>query len=284
MMKPFGGHKAESAGGSFLPEDYVTRKADSRANFMCLFLFVVVMAGVVSAFFVTNRQWESVREEQAAINTAYEAESKKIDQLKALEDQRSTMLERAEITTALIEKAPRSLLTAELVTRMPEGITLLEANLASKRVVSKPVEAAGADVKSRSRTASSKSSKSKSSKSSKSAKGGAKAEEPAAPRPQAPKFETTLALVGVAGSNKEIADYLAGLKACGMLESVELAYIKETVMNNLTLRKFQIDAKVLASAAAVAPAPASAEGEPAGTDAGTTETTTTASAEPGKEG
>jgi Tfp pilus assembly protein PilN len=236
MVNPFAHSKPET-GSSFLPEDYVTKKADVRSNMICLGLFVVVMFGVASAFLVTNRQWASVKDEHKAINAAYESEAKKIEQLKSLESQRESMLERAEITVALVEKSPRSVMMASLVTSMPEGVTLLEAELASKRVTA-PVSQKAAEVKSLS---GSKKSSKKSSKSSKS-----KTETPEPPKPQAPKFETTLRLTGVATANEQIADYVTKLKLCDTLEAVELTYIKETIMAEMTLRKFQVDAKVKA--------------------------------------
>ena len=243
MSNPFAHPKQPDVGSSFLPEDYVSRKADGRANLLCLFLFGVVMAGVGSAFVVTNRQWKSVEEEQNAINTAYEQESKKIEQLKELELQRESMIERAEITTALVEKNPRSVLAAELVQRMPEGVTLLTADLKSKRVTVAPaLESREAGVKSLSGSSSKSTKSSKSSKSSKSKSD--KSEAPPAPKLQAPRFETALVLTGVAGENQQIADYLQALKQCDVLEAVELAYIKETVMSDMTLRKFEIGAKL----------------------------------------
>ncbi|MBX3360974.1 MAG: PilN domain-containing protein [Phycisphaeraceae bacterium] len=262
MINPFAQAKQPVAGGSFLPEDYISRKADGRANILCLFLFAVVMAGVVSAFLVTNRQWESVKAEHKAINTAYEQETKKIEQLKALETQRESMIERAEITTALIEKTPRSLLAAEVVQRMPEGITLLTADLRSKRIVQAPaLESKAAEV--RSVSGSSKAGSKAPAKTSSKSKT-AKNTPPPAPRPQAPRLESTLILTGVAGANQEIADYLQALKQCDILESVELAYIKESVMSDLTLRKFQIDAKIRSGARiASAPQPTPTPGAPA---------------------
>lgn len=266
MGNPFAHTKQPVSGGSFLPEDYISRKADGRANILCLFLFGVVMAGVASAFFVTNRQWVSVKEEHEAINAAYEQESKKIEQLKSLEQQRESMIERAEITTALIEKNPRSVLAAEIVRSMPEGVTLLTADLKSKRVVvSSKLESGAGEVKSLSGSSAKSSKSGKSSKSSKSKSSGSeKSETPAAPRPQAPKFESMLILTGVAGANQDIADYLQALKTCEILESVELAYIKETVMSEMTLRKFQIDAKLRDTARSGSAKPS---GGPTGGDA-----------------
>lgn len=278
-LNPFSHPSGDSAGGSFLPEDYVSRKADNRANILCLGLFAVVMAGVVSAFMVTNRQWEGVKKEQEAINASYEQESKKIAQLKDLESQRTSMIDRGEITTALIERTPRSMLMAQLVTTLPEGITLLNTEVKSKRLaaVVPPPEA-----QTQTRSLSSRASKpgTKSSKSSKSAK----AEPPPPPRPQAPRFESTLAITGVAGENQQIADYLAALKQSELLEAVELVYIKEAIMADMSLRRFQINAKlrVLTSTPAklatieppAQPAPAPLPGQETAQSTGTASTGT----------
>src|SRR5262245_52717864 len=136
MRNPFA--RTDAGNSSFLPQDYVARKAEMRANLLCLALFGVVMFGVVAAFFVTNRQWLQVRQEQQSITTRYSSEAAKIEQLKLLEGQKAEMLEKAEVTTALIEKVPRSRLLSELVNRMPQDITLLELSLISKRIKDTP--------------------------------------------------------------------------------------------------------------------------------------------------
>src|ERR1043165_4975506 len=132
MWKPF--VRPDQQGASFLPQDYVARKAEMRANLICLSLFGVVMFCVVAAFFVTNRQWLQVRKSQATITAQYTQEAAKIEQLKLLEKEKGEMMDKAEITTALIERVPRSVLMSELITRMPDDITLLELSLISKRV------------------------------------------------------------------------------------------------------------------------------------------------------
>src|SRR5262245_51862205 len=132
MRNPFA--RTDAGNSSFLPQDYVARKAELRANLLCLALFGVVMFGVIAAFFVTNRQWLQVRQAQQTITTQYSQEAAKIEQLNRLENQKAEMMEKAEITTALIEKVPRSTLLSELITRMPEEITLLEFSLVSKRI------------------------------------------------------------------------------------------------------------------------------------------------------
>ncbi len=244
MRNPF--QRLDGAGGSFLPTDYVARKAETRANLLCLSLFGVVMFCVVAAFFVTNRQWLQVRREQQAITTQYTKESAKIEQLKLLEKQKAEMLEKAEITTALIEKVPRSRLITEIVNRMPQDITLLELGLVSKRI--KDTSAAPAADKSatiKSLAPAAKTSAPVAGPRRPGTPTPAKEEtKPPAEKPQAPKFEYTLQLTGVAKVNSSIADYISGLKACSFLDNVDLKYIKETSIDKLELRKFEIQATI----------------------------------------
>ena len=122
------------AGASFLPEDYIERKTERRANLIYLTLFAVVIFSVVGAFFVTNRQWATVKSQQQAINARYTKAAQDIELLKSLEAQKQQRMAKAELTMALIEKAPRSLLLAELINRMPEKLTLLEFEIDSKRI------------------------------------------------------------------------------------------------------------------------------------------------------
>lgn len=241
MRNPF--IRNDSGSSSFLPADYVTRKAELRANLLCLSLFGVVMFGVVAAFFVTNRQWLQVKREQQSITQQYTKEQAKIEQLKLLEKQKSEMLEKAEITTALIEKVPRATLVAELVTRMPEDITLLEMQLTGKRL-KEPAAGAGADGKPGPAIKSITPAPGAQAAGPKKAAPGTK--DPKAPpeKPQAPKFEYTLRLTGVAQQNNNIADYIQSLKTCTLLENVDVKYIKETTIDKLDLRKFEIEATI----------------------------------------
>lgn len=248
MRNPF--MRLDSAGGSFLPADYVARKAEMRANLLCLSLFGVVMFGVVGAFFVTNRQWLQVRREQQAITTQYTKEATKIEQLKLLESQKTEMLEKAEITTALIEKVPRSRLITELVNRMPQDITLLDLSLISKRLKDPAAQPANAAASSDKATTIKTLGPSKPGSSGAAgprrpgAPAPAKDSKPAPEKPQAPRFEYTLQLTGVAKVNASIADYITALKACSFLDGVDLKYIKETTIDKLELRKFEIQATI----------------------------------------
>lgn len=221
------------AGPSFLPEDYLRRKQERRGNFISLTLFCIVMFGVVAAFFVTNRQWNSVRSLQRDINTRYTAEAKKIEQLNVLDAQKQEMLEKAEITAALIERVPRSILLAELINRMPEQLTLTDLKLSGKRIKEAPPPAPVDKPKPRSLVAAI------------SANPADKAEpRPAAPKPVPPRFDFTVELIGLAAADSHVADYQASLKDCPLLEGVDLVYTGTAKVDDVERRKFRIEAKI----------------------------------------
>ncbi len=217
------------AGGSFLPEDYLQKKAERRTVFISLFLFTVVSAGVVGAFFVTHRRWNDVKLEQERINAEYVTETAKIEQLKSLEKQKAEVIEKAEITTAIKEKVPRSILLAELINRMPKQLTLKDVALKSKRIVQAPPPppAAGAGAVANRGQAT--------------PNNGAP---PPPPKPVAPRFEFTIEMTGLASTDGEIADYVTALNECPLLSKVDMLSAKEVTIDDTVLREFQIAAQI----------------------------------------
>lgn len=216
---------------SFLPEDYVKSKGERRANMLSLTLFGVMMLAVVAAFFATNRRWMSVRNEQRSINAMYVREAEKIEELKALEKQRAEMVTKAEVTAALVERVPRSVLFAELVSRMPVDLTLTEFELNSEEIKRSRSSSRSGGV----RTLSGKSSKSKKSK---------KGEEEAESSIYIPEYNQKLRIVGVGLSNDDIADYIENLRQCELLNTVELKFIKESKIDGVLLRSFELSAGI----------------------------------------
>jgi Tfp pilus assembly protein PilN len=217
------------APASFLPEDYLNQRAETKANIINLILFGVVLFGVIGAFFVTNRQWASVRAKQTEINAQFSAEAPKIDQLKALSTQKAEMLEKAEVTTALIERVPRSILLAELINRMPERLTLSDIQVASRRLADPLPKTAqpGGAPKSLSSTPASDGT-------------------PAKPKP--PRYQYTITLIGLSASDEDVADYQAALKDCPLITGVDLASSMEQKVNDVPLRKFRIEATIRSDA------------------------------------
>jgi Tfp pilus assembly protein PilN len=227
--------KQDALRGSFLPEDYLRRKAERRSILMSLGIFLIVVFCVVAAFFVTNRQWSSVKAQQVEINAQYAAETKKIEQLKALETQRAEMTGKAEVTTALIEKVPRSILLAELINRMPKRLTLSEFNIKSKRIVETqtPGQASADGKKPAPRSLAGPQNKST-----------IKKAEEEKPKVMPTKFEFRIEMLGLAADDTEVADYYAALGQCPLLDKVELLYSGETTVDDVSMRKFRIDAVI----------------------------------------
>lgn len=223
--------RPDAGSRGFLPAEYVERKTEGRFYALTLALFFTVMLGVVGAFLVTNQRWSSVRSDQRAINAQYEQAAVKLEQLKSLEAQRTQMLDKARITTALLEPVPRSVLLAEMVTALPRGVTLLEVKLQSKRIkmAAPPPDPKAKPAASRSL----------------SKPGVAAPTKPTEPpKVEPPRFEYTLTIVGVASDNNQVADYLRLLQQSPLLTSVELLYIAQTTLDTLDLRRFEIVARL----------------------------------------
>lgn len=216
---------------TFLPEDYVERKAERRTNMISISLFIVVTMGVIGAFFVTNREWNDVKHYQQAINVRYTQAAKDIEQLKILEQQKTDLLAKAELTTALIEKVPRSILLAELINRMPKNrIVLLEFEIQSKRLDRPSVKRASTSRKP---------------KKGKSLVDKVKDEEDTV-QVRAPRFETEVTIIGVAPRHRDVAHYVASLQDCPLLSGVELVFSEATTIKERAMNKFKITASLRA--------------------------------------
>jgi len=222
---------------SFLPEDYLAQKAERRTNIISLTLFVVVMVAVLGAFLVTNRQWNQLRRQQAAINIAYEQAGGQLEELQKLEEQKEEMLRKAEIVAAIVEPVPRSILLAELINRMPERLGLLDFDLKSEAVKvvhsTRPTAETG-----------------RHNKGPKGPVRGLTRQEAAdaIQKVEAPKFQVKMTMVGVAPTDLEVSRYLAELNAYALLENVTLEYSEEKDFEGSTMREFKINMGLRADA------------------------------------
>lgn len=219
------GSTKSNTGASFLPSDYVRGKGQARASMFAILLFVLVLAGVIGAFFVNHQRWNRVRDEQKVVAAAFKEETAKIEQLKVLETQRVDLTDKAEIVTALKDRVPRSVLMGEIIRGMGDHITLTEIQLEGDRVKPpKPKTDEKGKVKSIGVNS----------------VGNSKDQQPQKPKVLPPKFKFTLTVDGVSESNDEIADYLASLKQSTLLRDVELQYINYTSIDSIDYRKFRI--------------------------------------------
>ncbi|MBI1191069.1 MAG: hypothetical protein GC200_10365 [Tepidisphaera sp.] len=226
LMKSPGGPR-----NSFLPEDYVAGKMETRANILVLTLFAIVLGSVLGAFVVTNKSVSALNARKERVNAAIKQAGEKIEQVKSLENQRAQMMDKAEITSALIERVPRWAVVGEIALRAPKDMRLALLEIKSTRI--EPPKAPPPAVTPQTTV------KSLTSKIT-----GTKAKEPDRPKPQAPRFKYALTIEGSASNNNDIADFLGGLKQSPTLDDVEMAYIREAKVGDDTVRQFQITAKV----------------------------------------
>lgn len=213
---------------SFLPEDYLSQKAEQRTNIISLTLFMVVMIAVVGAFFVTNRQARMVRSAQEEINSQYQRAGIQIQDLTQLEQQKEEMLHKAELAAALVERVPRSILLAELINRMPEKLALLEFDMKSEKM-KPPAPAAVKDDKGRLVSK---------------AKEKAKTREEAqdtVQKVESPRYKVSITLVGVAPTDLEVSRYMTELNAYPLLRDVTLEYSEQKDIAGRMMRQFRIN-------------------------------------------
>jgi Tfp pilus assembly protein PilN len=229
MSNPF--RPVSPASSSFLPEDYIARKTETRVNVLILGLFAMVLGGVVAAFVVTNRHWHEIHTRQENVNEQWALEGAKMDQLRALEKQRAQMMEKAEITAALVERVPRWAVLGEVALRMPPDMRL--DSMAIKCTRTDPVTAPPAKGPAAAPLVKSLTDK---------VMGNAPVAEK--PRVTAPKFSYALTIVGSTAKNTDVADFLASLKNSPALKGVELTYIREAKEKERELRKFEILAQL----------------------------------------
>lgn len=214
---------------SFLPDDYLNKQADRRTNLISLVLFGVVMIAVFAAFLVTNRQWSQVNETTRLINAQFAQKAKQIEQRDALQAQKKEMLHRAELAGALDEPVPRSVLLAELVKRMPARLGLLKFEMTSTREKPGRTATSGKTVgrltgPGRAKTRQEASAEQK--------------------KIEPPKYLVSISMVGVAPTDVDVSRYIAELSAYELLWDVSLTSTEQKVIEDQTVRQFELSMKL----------------------------------------
>lgn len=117
---------------SFLPDDYLERKAQRRTNAICAVLFVIVLAGVGSAFTLSERATRRLETEDADVEKLYVSAAKRIEQARQMEEKKRRMMHQAELSATLLERIPRSTILAKITNALPPGVSLLDFQMDSK--------------------------------------------------------------------------------------------------------------------------------------------------------
>jgi Tfp pilus assembly protein PilN len=209
----------------FLPEDYIEKKAQQRANVICLCLFLVVLAGVGCGFAITEKRQGQIDGRVEDVSQQMRKASESLKKLDVLEGKRNEMMKKAAISASLMEPVPRSLLLATTTNDLPAGVSLTEFKLVSKNV--KSTQSVG------SRTTRSRNKKSRRDTSAK----GEDDKQTIEPE----KWETTIEVIGISPTNMEVAGLIANLNKSALFASVNLIYSEEHEVQEANVRKFKLE-------------------------------------------
>src|SRR3954470_8223384 len=128
---------------SFLPDDYLERKAQRRTNAICAGLFLVTLTAIGGTFHFSERSNRDVDKTYDVKLREFTAEAKRIQQAEQMQEKQRTMARQAELAASLLEKVPRSFILADITNAMPRGVSLMDFSLDSKRKNSPPPTAPG---------------------------------------------------------------------------------------------------------------------------------------------
>jgi Tfp pilus assembly protein PilN len=213
---------------SFLPDDYLERKAQRRTNAICATLFLIVMSAIGSAFTYTEKAMRLAEQQHDAIEKHYTDAAKRIEQFQQLQEKQRTMAMQAELTGSLLEKVPRSFLLAEVTNAMPPGVSLLDLNLESRK---RSAPAAAAAPKS-------------AFEAKKSSAGKKKGNTNAQPGSEAKLYDVSIKITGVAGTDVQVAQFITRLNQSQLVRDVNLVVSEEFDGDGEALRRFQIEMAV----------------------------------------
>lgn len=203
---------------SFLPDDYLVRKAQHRTNVLCAGLFVVMIAAIAVTFTTAERRMRSAEERHDKVNKEYTDAAKRIAEVDQLQNRQKLLARQAELAASLIDRVPRSKVLAELTNRLPTGVSLTDLEMTRKKRAA-PVVAKTAFAK---------------------RKSGAKTK--AVELPPAPdQFDVQVQVVGVAGSDQQVSAFMESLQNSGLFSAVELLYSSQLDRAETDTRKFNLD-------------------------------------------
>ena len=208
---------------NFLPEDYVEKRQAARTAVICVGLLVVVVTGIVATWWYKEHyEAKSIYDYEARVNTQFEDANKQILEVQEIDREKAKMMQKAELTTMLMEKVRRSALLEELAKLQPKGVNLVGLELKSRDIIPPPVSEA------------------------EKAKRLADGLPPAQEVP--PDIEVKVDLIGTAMTDGQVTQYVGALNKSTLLADVNLLFAEETKRgtgdNADIIRKFHVEMKI----------------------------------------
>jgi len=213
---------------SFLPDDYLERKAQRRTNAICAVLFLVVMCCIGSAFTYTERSVGDVEREHDAVEKQYTDAAKRIKLVQELQEKQRRMAQQWELASSLLEKVPRSNLLADITNDLPAGVSLLDLTMESKARNGAAANAASAAPK---LTFEQK-------------RGGSSGAAGPATVTGPKVYDVYVKISGMAFTDVQVGDFIRKLNQSKLLKDVNLIISDEFKQGDSQLRKFQLEAQL----------------------------------------
>lgn len=210
---------------SFLPDDYLARKARRRTNAICAALFLVIASSVVAAFVVDEEANRRIETRHTEVARLYTAAAEPIAQLSQMQDEQRRVAHQAEMTASLLEKVPRSNILAELTNARPDGVDLLDLKLNSKLRQPPPAPPKTAFEQKKAQLLA--------------AKNGPAVDSTATMDLQ--KYDVTLKLTAVAPTDVQAAQYMRTLSGSPLFQDVNLVVSEDYKQGDERLRKFELE-------------------------------------------
>jgi len=212
---------------SFLPDDYLERKAQRRANAICAVLFILVMGGVGFASYIQDRQGKRVDDDYAQIEQQYLAEARRLAQVKQMTEKQKRISQQADLAASLLERVPRHAVLSEITSAAEApNISLLELVLESKPRPKATSATEAAKTAYEQKKAARQASNTKTS---------------GPPQPEPKVFDVFLKLTGVARTDVQVAQFLSTVSRSKMFKDANLIISDEFKVGEEKLRRFQID-------------------------------------------
>lgn len=213
---------------NFLPDDYLQQCTLRRANLACLAVAGGALLALGGVFAYMSYQAAHASAERAAVDAQYAEASRRIAQLKQLEDRKAGLLHKVELSTALLERVPRSHLLAKLTNYLPAHTSLTSITMRVEDAEVRASVAAGE---------------------------GGKTDAAAAKKGPGGKDEMVkvkrvrFRLDGLATTDIEVAEFLTRLNADPLFDEVDLQFSEEFAYGDGPLmRRFQLSLRLSSNA------------------------------------
>ena len=207
----------------FLPEDYVDRKAQQRTNILCLSLFFVVMSVLAATLAITEKRQRNMNLREERVRDKFVQAGESLKQVQLLEQKKRQMMQKAQVSASLMETVPRSLLLATVTNNLPSGVSLVAYDLKTK--IAKQTVSTSRLIRSRNKRQAR-------------SQGTQAAESSNIPVPE--KVNTSIEIEGLAGSDIQVARFIANLNVSVLFEQVNLIFSEEYDYEGEALRRFKI--------------------------------------------